>query len=234
MRHAVVFAVVVGSVCCGLAARADSEAPAAKAAAGHEGGSAAKADKAWPKLVEAFAKALVEGDRAGVEAAMGAKSYVRRFDSSEFEPVGPLLERANKSTLVGQHGYFHPALVMAADVAADFKNATAVPEKVRTLFMIDDPAEIKRGNATAVQWVVEQLEAKQGQPVAVIVLWSRKAAAAAAAEPVTEGNEKGEGKKQEQAVAFEPLFVLVRGEEMDPHKFRINYVVYGNPVPENE
>jgi hypothetical protein len=91
--------------------------------------------------------------------------------------------------------------------------------------MIDDPAEIKRGNATAVQWVVEQLEAKQGQPVAVIVLWARKAG---------EVKQKEEGKKQEKAGAFEPVFVLVRGEEIDLHKFRINYVVYGNPVPENE
>jgi hypothetical protein len=221
MWRAMVLAVMMGVVGFALAGEPD-------------GPSAAKSDKAWPKLVEGFAKALVEGDRAGVEAAMGAKNYVRRFDSADFEEAGvrAVIERAAKATLVGQHGYFHPPLVMAADVAADFKNATAVPEKMRTLFMIDDPAEIKRANATAVQWVVEQLEAKQGQPVALIVLWAKKPA------EVAEGQEKQEGKnpKEERAAApvFEPVFVLVRGEEVDLHKFRINYVVYGNPVPEIE
>ena len=204
MRHFLVVAMVA---VWGFGARADSEG--------------ATAAKAWRKVVEGFAKALVDGDRAGVEAAMTGKSYVRRFDSHDFEPVAPLIERAGKATLVGQHGYHHPPLVMAADVAADFKNATAVPEKVRTQFMIDDPAEIKRANATAVQWVVEQLEARQGQPVAVIVLWAKKVEDA-----------KEEGKKDQKPV-FEPVFVLVRGEEVEAQKFRINYVVYGNPLPEN-
>jgi hypothetical protein len=123
---------------------------------------------------------------------------------------------------------------MAADVAADFKQATAVPEKVRMLFLIDDEIEMKRANATAVQWVIEQLEARQGQPVAVIVLWAAKPPAPPPPADLNDPLPTDPRPAPVAAAAYEPVFVLLRGEETDPHKFRINYAVYGNPVPEQE
>jgi hypothetical protein len=197
-----------------------------------------KSDKAWARLVESFANALVEGDQPAVEGLMTNKSYIRRFEGGEFESAEEMLGRISRSTLVGQHAYFHPALVMAADVAADFKQATAVPEKVRASFLIDDQTEMKRANATAVQWVMEQLQVKHGSPVAVIVLWAPKLAAPAPAEepadakPNTKANEKAEPQPEPQT--FEPVFVILRGEEIDTHRFRINYVVYGNPIVERD
>ena len=200
----------------------------------------AKSDKAWTRLVESFANALVEGDQPAVEGLMTNKSYIRRFEGGEFESADEMLGRISRSTLVGQHAYFHPALVMAADIAADFKHATAVPEKVRASFLIDDQTEMKRANATAVQWVMEQLQVKQGWPVAVIVLWTPKPAPQPPAEAPTEADAKPDPKAEEKAKpqpepqSFEPVFVIVRGEEIDTHRFRINYVVYGNPIIERE
>ena len=196
----------------------------------------AKSDKAWTRLVESFANALVEGDQPAVEGLMTNRSYIRRFEGGEFESADEMLGRISRSTLVGQHAYFHPALVMAADIAADFKHATAVPEKVRAGFLIDDQTEMKRANATAVQWVMEQLQVKQGSPVAVIVLWAPKPAPQAPAEEPVAADPKPEekAKPQPEPQSFEPLFVIVRGEEIDTHRFRINYVVYGNPIIERE
>jgi hypothetical protein len=197
--------------------------------------SAPRLDKAWPKLVESFAKALVDGDRQVIDASLAAKSYIRKFDSNEFEEPAQLTSRAAKSTLVGQHAYVQLPLVMAADVAADFKQATVVPEKIRTLFLIDDELEIKRANATAVQWVVEQLEAKQNHPIAIIVLWAPKSPAAKTPDPAADPEPANANTNDKTAQpTYEPVFFLLRGEETDPHKFRINYIVYGNPLPDDQ
>jgi hypothetical protein len=128
-----------------------------------------------------------------------------------------MIGRVTHSTIVGQHAYLHPPLVMAADVAADFKNAAAIPEKAKARYLIDEDSEMKRANATAVQWVVEQLEARAGLPVGVIVLWTPR--------PVSPGVAATD------AVNYDVIFVLCRGEEVSPNEFKINAVVYGNPIP---
>ena len=207
--------------------------PAPKPA--HTDPARAKSDKAWSRLVESFARALAEGDRPAVEGLMAARSYIRRFEAGEFETTDEMLGRLARSTLVGQHAYFHPALVMAADVAADFKQSTAVPDKVRISFLIDDQNEMKRANATAVQWLVEQLQAQQGSPVAVIVLWTPKPAEAPdAADPDAKPAPDAKEDPKPAPPAFEPVFVILKGEETDPHRFRINYIVYGNPLADRE
>ena len=189
---------------------------------------AARSEGAWPKLVEAFARALVDGDGASVERLLAGEREVRRFGHSELEPgAAGLVGRAARSTLVGRHAYVDPPLVMAADVAADFKRATAVPERVRASFIIDNDLEIKRANATAVQWVTEQLEldAKRGVAVGVIVLWAAKPG-------VTVQREATAG--AEAMPEFEPVFVLLRGEERAGKRFGVDRVVYGNPLPADE
>jgi hypothetical protein len=220
-----------------LAEDAPAPQPPAPKSPAHADASRAKSDKAWSRLVESFAKALAEGDRPAVEGLMAAKSYIRRFEAGEFETSDEMLGRLARSTLVGQHAYFHPALVMAADVAADFKQATAVPDKVRISFLIDDQNEMKRANATAVQWLVEQLQTQQGAPVAVIVLWTPKPAAPAEAPEAADPDAKPADDKEDSKPAppaFEPVFVILKGEETDPHRFRINYIVYGNPLAGRE
>ncbi|HSI32975.1 MAG TPA: hypothetical protein VK986_05240 [Tepidisphaeraceae bacterium] len=174
------------------------------------------ADTAWPRAVQAFAKALADGDRVAIDAALAHKASIRRFGATHGEDSVKVVERLGKSLLIGNHAYQHPPLVMAADVAADFKVATAVPDRAKVKYLIDDEVEIKRGNATAVQWVVEQLAATQGTPVGVIVLWSGRPSPAGVTSPPL----------------FETVFVLCRGEEVGPGEYRLTNVVYGNPLPE--
>jgi hypothetical protein len=177
----------------------------------------ASADQAWPQLVEAFAKSLAGGELNRSVAALAPRSSVRRFDSPRNEEWWRLAGRVENSTVIGQHAYIHPPLVMAADIAADFKNAAAVPDKAKAPYIVDDESEIKRANSTAVQWVVEQLNAEAGTPVGVIVLWTPR--------PLPPG-----AKESHSTRAYDVMFVLCRGEETAGHKFRINTVIYGSPV----
>jgi hypothetical protein len=145
-------------------------------------------------------------------------AVVRRFDTPQNDELWRLAGRVEKSTIVGQHAYIHPPLVMAADIAVDFKNAASVSDKVKARFIIDDEAEIKRANATAVEWVVDQLKVRDGTPVGVIVLWAPR--------PVPPGM------KSTEPQAFDVIFVLCRGEQLAGGKFKINEVIYGEPAPE--
>jgi hypothetical protein len=174
----------------------------------------------WPRRVEGFAKALAAGNAQAIDAALSARATVRRFDVGASADPTRLAERLARSTVIGQHAYLHPPLVMAADIAADFKNAVGIPDKAKLRFLVDDEQEIKRANATAVQWVVEQLDVRAGTPVAVIVLWTPRPGAPGA-------------KPDDAATSYDVTFVLCRGEEADDHEFKINAVVYGIPVPEN-
>lgn len=174
------------------------------------------AELAWPKMVQSLSRALCEGDRAAIDVMLANRGNVRRFGMTTSENTAAICEKLSKSLLVGQHAYMHPPLVMAADIAADFKVATMVPERAKARFVIDDDVEMKRANATAVQWVVEQFAATQGTPIAVIVLWTPRANPAGGNAPPL----------------FDTVFVLCRGEEVGPLEYKITNVVYGNPIPE--
>src|SRR5215207_7965133 len=189
----------------GSTALAQTTKPAAPAAP-------ATPEQKWAKTVESFAKALVEGDQSAAGLALVPKASVRRFDSSTTQESWRIFDQLDKATLVGHHAYLHPPLVLAADIAADFKNAAAIADEAKTKFVIDDETEIKRANATAAQWVSEQLSAGNSTPVGVIVLWTPRKGSTA------------------EAPQFEALFVLCRGEENAQKTPRINSVVYGTPV----
>lgn len=169
---------------------------------------------AWPKAVESLARALINGNAATVQGMLSSNAVCRRFDSVNPDEPSRMLERLSKSVLVGQHAYLHPPLVMAADIAADFKNSTVVPDKGKAHFLVDDESQIKRANATAVQWVVEQLDARAATPVGVIVLWVPR--------PVPPGSSESSGSDAQ--------FLLCRGEQIAPGEFRFTTIVYGNPT----
>jgi hypothetical protein len=105
-------------------------------------------------------------------------------------------------------------MVLAADIAADFKNAAAIPDKVKAQFTIDDETEIKRANTTAAQWLVEELNAGDGAPVGVIVLWTPR--------PTLPG--------VKSAPSFDVMFVLCRGQRIAENKYKMTSIVYGSPV----
>jgi hypothetical protein len=194
-----------------------TRAPERSVGAAAVGAAPAAANQAWSRTVEAFAKSLASGDLTATESALTPRAVVRRFEMARGAETWRLAERAVKSTIIGQHAYVHPPLVMAADIAADFKNAAGVPDKSKAQYIVDDESEIKRANTTAVNWVVEQLNVGAGTPVGVIVLWTPR--------PLPPG-----AKESQSTAVFDVMWVLCRGEETVGHKFRINTVVYGSPT----
>ncbi|HLL90861.1 MAG TPA: hypothetical protein VK324_16285, partial [Tepidisphaeraceae bacterium] len=118
-----------------------------------------------------------------------------------------LAARTTGAQVLGAHAYSFPPMVMAADVAADVKGAAGLSDAVRKSFVPADDDEMKRANATAVQWVAQALAPGKGTPVALIVLWDDAARDGTAT----------------------PLFVLVRGVEHPDGTYKINRVVYGHP-----
>ena len=168
----------------------------------------------WPKLVKALAQALISADRSALDTLVDDRVLICRFDGTIAEPSIRLKERAAKATLVGAHGYMHPPLVMAADIAADFKNCPSIPDEVKRHMIPEDDAEMQRANATAVQWVTEMLQITTNQPVGVIVLWCAPSASGAATGT----------SDQPQTV-----FLLIKGQETAPDQFRLRQIVYGHP-----
>jgi hypothetical protein len=182
-----------------VAAFSSSSAPSVaqvKRAADAKGGNAA-----WSRVVDGFAKALAKGDLNAVEGLVAPRASVRRFDGTGNDEVWTVFERTMNAKLVGGHGYVHPPHGMAGDLAGDFKKATAVPDAAKARFLVEDESDLRRANATAVQWLEVQLEAKGGTLVGAIVMWTS---------------------------ANEPVFVLVKGEESGGAA-RIRSIVYGTP-----
>jgi hypothetical protein len=190
------------------AARAQTTQPAADA----------PPEQPWPRAVAAFAKSLAGGDLDATQAAMAQRSIVRRFDGMGTEELWRLAERAVNATVIGQHAYIHPPMGVAADLAADFKNAAGVPEKLKAKFTVDDDNDAKRANATAIHWVAEQLTVRPGTPVGLIVLWAPRPTAP--------------GAKAPEHPPHDLVFILLRGDEVAPREFRMDSIVYGNPLPE--
>jgi len=77
---------------------------------------------------------------------------------------------------------------------------------------------MKRANATAVGWVVEQLGARANVPIGVIVLWMPRPASI--------------GSTETDATVYDAVFVLCRGEEVAPREYKFTTVIFGNPVPQ--
>jgi hypothetical protein len=173
------------------------------------------AEGAWAVAVETLARSLVAGELDDTQALLTSRATVRRFDGAQTEQLWRMAERAVKSTVIGQHAYSYPPLVMAADVSADFKNAAAIPETTKAQFAIDDETEIKRANTTAAQWLAEELNATDRSPVGVIVLWTPR--------PLPPGV------KTSAAPAYDVMFVLCRGQKVG-QTYKINAIVFGSPV----
>jgi hypothetical protein len=189
--------------------------PSAPASTAQPPAAQVRVSQAWPKAVERLAKAISKADPRETSALLSSRVIIHRFESLQTVETPVLLHRLGKSTLVGQHAYMQAPLVMAADIAADFKNAAAIDEKSKASFLIDDDSEMRRANSTAAQWVNEQLGTEAGTPIGVIVLWTPRPAAT--------------GSGGETAI-YDAIFVLCKGEEVSPNEFSITTLIFGSPI----
>jgi len=169
---------------------------------------------AWPAVVCSAAEALVADDVATFRSLMNEKASIRTFQKDG--DVDVTCKAIQGARILGAHAYINPPLVMAADLAADFKNATDLPEEIRKRMLPVDDDDMKRANATAAQWVASALAAHPGEFVAVIVVWKDESV-----QPVSLTDQA----PSQGAVQF----VLLKGEEIAPGDFRISLALMGKP-----
>jgi len=128
-------------------------------------------ESGWPTVVDQAAAALTAGDLPAFRALMTDPSAIRQFASKSSEDVGATLIRCRNGVLLGAHPYVNPPFSMAADLAADCKTTTDLPDVFRRRMIPLDDGEMQRANATAAQWVGTSLNAGTGAFVAVILVW---------------------------------------------------------------
>jgi hypothetical protein len=174
----------------------------------------------WPGAVDKLAQALTTGDPATIKAMLDTSCQVKRFTGEDKEDASQMLRRVAGGQVLGAHGYVYPPMVMAADIAADFKTAAAVPDNLKKQMIPDADEAMKRANATAAQWVGASLDAQTGDRVGAIVLWCPRSQVPGMVPGVSS--------------TAEPVFVLVKAQEASKDKFRIRQIVYGTPVASAE
>jgi hypothetical protein len=162
--------------------------------------------QAWAKTVRDFARGVEKGDMGAVGSLLAPHASVRPFDGTADEEVWRMFERMMNGSLVAQHAYAHPPAAMASDISTDFRGSKAIADAVKARFLIEDDADGRRANATAVQWIEAQLGATRGTLVGVVVLWVPR------------------------ETTHEPVFVLLKGEESTHGPVKIRQVIYGVPV----
>ena|SRR5688572_21647952 len=160
----------------------------------------------WEGVAGQFVTNLAAGN---VEAAWTLIAPRARID--EFDPDAPatfarLTDLAKRATLLGVHAYETSPTTLAEDIAADVREADAVPEELRRRMTPRDEDEAARANATAAQWLAQNLAAEKGQPLATLVLWD--------------------------ATESQVVFILAKGQKTPgaPAAFQITHVVFGNPL----
>jgi hypothetical protein len=171
------------------------------------------ADDTWLGVVQTAAASLSTGDAASLRPVLADKYTLHNFAGGREGEWPAAVETLGDATVLGTHAMVYPPLAVAAEVAADVKSAPQLPEKIRERFIPLDEIEMKRANATAVQWIKETLGAENGDPIALIVMWVDPTAPNAGERPNT------------------LLFVLLRGKATPEGTYRITHVVYGDPLP---
>ena len=163
----------------------------------------------WSATAERLTKALVTGDAPAAHAATTNTVSIVRTGGTQPTDLATLMQRSVGGAALGTHVYTFPPLAMAADLAADFKTTSAVPDSIKSLMVPTDDEAMQRANATAIQWVAQVLGATQGTPVAVAVV-------VPAAVPDTT--------KMPQ-----PVLVVMRGEQGEDGSFLVSRIVFGTP-----
>jgi hypothetical protein len=179
-------------------------------------------DAGWAGVVAQFAQALAGNDPGAVAPLLSDAANVRSMDGRTSDALR-LLAGARGCVLVSARSYVHAPPSAAGDVAEAFRDASpgVVPGAAKERMIPVDEAELRRANATAARWLTESLNAAPGDRVAIVVLFSAAADAAAAAADATNAD-----------AAADPLagvsFVLLKGTPAGTEA-KVQTVVFGNP-----
>jgi hypothetical protein len=160
----------------------------------------------WTGVAKRFVSNVCGGEVEPAWTLMGPRARIDEFDPDAPATFARLVDLAKRATLLGVHPYETSPTTLAEDIAGDVRDATDVPEDLRRRMTPHDEDEAARANATAAQWLAQNLAAEKGQPLAAVVLWD--------------------------ATQSQLVFILLKGHKvsgMNP-AFHITHVVFGNPL----
>jgi hypothetical protein len=166
----------------------------------------AAARNSWPGAVQHFFTSMAAGEVDAAWAMMGSHARIDEFDPDAPATFARLVDLAKGASLLGIHAYESAPTTLADDIAGNVRDVAAIPEDFRRRMTPRDEDEAARANATAAQWMVQNLSAEKGQPLAAIVLWD--------------------------AAEAQVKFILLKGVKTPASTptFHITHVVFGNPL----
>jgi hypothetical protein len=164
------------------------------------------APAAWDQSVQAFAKSLVTGDDC--KAGLTGDCAIRSFDSTASRQIADVTAHASGATLLMAHAYLFPGGAIAGDIGAAVADSQ-VPDDVKKRLVppVGDPTA--KANATATRWVQSALAAGDGEPIAVLVLFTGDLT-------------------QSTTSDGQILFIMLKGRKDSTGAYFISQIVYGD------
>lgn len=162
----------------------------------------------WNEALVTVVKVVAGTSEPQELAAIATPSaFIAPFDLNRTESVTLLRDRLPTRNVVSARAYIHPSVSSASDIVADLTSTGTIdPETIRRLTP-EDPALLRKADATMARWFATALEAKAGDPVAVMVLY-----------------DDGKGEPQRKPGL---TFLLVRGTFDNAGQPHISLILYG-------
>jgi hypothetical protein len=166
-------------------------------------------EKDWDVMVAALVDVISnQGDVHTLSSVIAPNAFIAPFDMNRTESFFVLNDRLPGSNIVSAHAYMHPSVSCASDIISDLTaNGTIDAESMRKLVPQND-GDIRKADATMARWFESVMEAKSGDPIAVLVLYD---------------DGKGEPIRSPQL-----SFILVRGEVTPTGQPRFARLLYGS------
>ncbi len=166
-------------------------------------------EKVWETqvmtLVEVIAK---QTDHHLLTDIVSPSAFIAPFDMNRTESFMVLPDRLMTTNVVSARAYMHPSVTAASDIVADLTANAMIDPQIMQKLVPQKSEDIHRADATMARWFETSLEAKAGEPIAVIVLY--------------------DDGKEEPVRAPALTFVLIRGEITSAGQPRITRGLYGS------
>ncbi len=165
----------------------------------------------WGSRTGRFVGELVNGDLPMARQYVADQvTVVRGGSTPEQAELATLSQRVRGGVVLSSRGYTFPPIALAADLAADFKSSPAIGDELKEIMVPADDDAMRRANATAIQWIANQLGATPGMPFSVSLVL-----------PATTGDTQK---------LPTPILILTRGTTVVEELPQINRVVFGTPT----
>lgn len=164
----------------------------------------------WSESVQTLAGVLAEvAERDRLASIAVPQAWIAPFDMNRTEALTVLPDRLPTTVVVSARAYLHPAVSAASDIVNDLTADGTIDASLLRKLVPNDPATLRQADATMARWFASALDASEGDPVAVLVLYDN-------------------GKSQ-PTFETEPklTFILVRGEFDASRIPRVSRALYG-------